>query len=113
MIKQIFKKILHIIGFLFFYIKEVIIANFRIAYEIITPTHNMKPGVLAIPLDLKTDLEILTINNLITMTPGTLSLDVSTDRKVIYIHAMYIDDPDEIRRQIRAGLEKKIMEVTR
>lgn len=111
--KRIFTKIYRIIAFLIFYIIEVILANMRIAYEIITPGKNMKPGVLAIPLDLKTDLEILTINNLITMTPGTLSLDVSTDRKVIYIHAMYIDDPDEIRRQIRVGLERKIMEVTR
>jgi len=111
--KRIFIKIYRGIGFLFFYIKEVIIANMRIAYEIITPTHNMKPGVLAIPLELKSDLEILAINNLITMTPGTLGLDVSTDKKVIYIHAMYIDNADEIRRQIKAGLEKKIMEVTR
>jgi multicomponent Na+:H+ antiporter subunit E len=111
--KRIFIKIYRTIGFLFFYVKEVVIANMRIAYEIITPTHTMKPGVLAIPLDLKSDLEILLINNLITMTPGTLSLDVSTDKKVIYIHAMYIDDADEIRRQIKAGLEKKIMEVTR
>ena len=111
--KRIFTKIYRIIGFLIFYIKEVILANMRIAYEIITPGKKMKPGVLAIPLKLKTDLEILTINNLITMTPGTLSLDVSSDRKIIYIHAMYIDDPDEIRREIKAGLEKKIMEVTR
>ena len=111
--KRIFIKIYRTIGFFFFYIKEVIIANMRIAYEIITPGQNMKPGVLAIPLELKSDLEILTINNLITMTPGTLSLDVSTDKKVIYIHAMYIDDADEIRRQIKAGLEKKIMEITR
>ena len=111
--KRIFTKIYRIIGFLFFYIKEVILANMRIAYEIITPGNNMKPGVLAIPLNLETDFEILTINNLITMTPGTLSLDISTNKKVIYIHAMYIDDPDEIRREIKAGLEKKIMEVTR
>ena len=110
--KRLIKKIYHLIGFSFFYIGEVIIANMRIAYEIITPGQNMKPGVLAIPLDLQTDMEILTINNLITMTPGTLSLDVSTDKKVIYIHAMYIDDADEIRRQIKAGLEKKIMEVS-
>jgi len=113
MIKRIFLKTYHILGFLLFYIIEVIIANMRIAWDIITPRHRMKPGVLAIPLDVETDMEILALNNLITMTPGTLSLDVSTDKRVIYVHAMYIDDVDKIRQEIKSGLEKKIMEVSR
>jgi multicomponent Na+:H+ antiporter subunit E len=45
------------------------------------------------------------------MTPGTLSLDVSTDRRVLYIHAMYIDDLEGLRSKIKDGLEKKVMEV--
>ena len=113
MIRKIFLKIYHIIGFLLFYIVEVIIANMRIAWDIITPRHLMKPGVLAIPLDVETDNEILALNNLITMTPGTLSLDVSTDKRVIYVHAMYIDDAEKIRKEIKSGLEKRIMEVSR
>jgi len=113
MIKRIFLKTYHILGFLLFYIIEVIIANMRIAWDIITPRHRMKPGVLAIPLDVETDMEILALNNLITMTPGTLSLDVSTDKRVIYVHAMYIDDVDKIRQEIKSRLEKKIMEVSR
>jgi multicomponent Na+:H+ antiporter subunit E len=111
MIRKFLLKIYHIIGFLLFYIVEVIIANMRIAWDIITPRHRMKPGVLAIPLDVETDNEILALNNLITMTPGTLSLDVSTDKRVIYVHAMYIDDAEKIRKEIKSGLEKRIMEV--
>ena len=113
MIGKIFIKIYRLIGFLLFYILEVIIANMRIAWDILTPRHRTKPGILAIPLDVETDMEILTLNNLITMTPGTLSLDVSTDKRVIYIHAMYIDDAKKIRREIKSGLEKKIMEMSR
>ncbi len=113
MIKKIALKTYHIIRFLLFYIVEVIIANMKIAWDIITPRHHMKPGVLAIPLDVKSDNEILALNNLITMTPGTLSLDVSTDKKVIYVHAMYIDDTEKIRSEIKSGIEKRILEMSR
>jgi len=113
MIKKMITKIFRILAFILFYIKEVIIANVRIAYDILSPRYKIKPGVLAIPLDVETDFEILSINNLLTMTPGTLSLDISTDRRVIYVHAMYVDDPEQLRKEIKAGLEKKLMEVTR
>jgi multicomponent Na+:H+ antiporter subunit E len=55
------------------------------------PTHHMRPGVIAMPLEAKTDGEITMVANLISLTPGTLSLDVSDDRKVLYIHAMFLD----------------------
>jgi len=92
---------------------ELLRANLRIAYEVITPTHYMKPGVVAIPLDVETDAEITLLANLITLTPGTLSLDVSQDRRVLYIHAMYVDDVEELRRSIKNGFEKRVMEVLR
>ena len=59
-------------------------------------------GVIAIPLEARTDAEIVLLANLITLTPGTLSLDISADRKVLYVHAMYIDggDLDQARQQI-------------
>jgi len=92
---------------------ELLVANLRIAYEVLTPTHYMKPGVVAIPLDVKTDVEITLLANLITLTPGTLSLDVSQDRRVLYIHAMYVDDIEELRRSIKEGFEKRVEEVLR
>jgi multicomponent Na+:H+ antiporter subunit E len=53
--------------------------------------------------------------NLITLTPGTLSLDVSADRRVLYIHVMYIDDDDldSIRRSIKEGFERRVLEALR
>ena len=52
----------------------------------------MKPGIVKIPLDLETDVEITLLASLITLTPGTLSLDVSKDKKVLYVHSMYVYD---------------------
>ena len=73
----------------------------------------MKPGIVAIPLDAKTDLEITFLANLITLTPGTLSLDCSEDRKTLYIHSMYIDDLEKFRAEIKNTLEKRLLEVMR
>ena len=92
---------------------ELLLANLRIAYEVVTPSQKMKPGVVAIPLDAETDAEITLLANLITLTPGTLSLDVSDDRRVLYIHAMYVDDAEELRRSIKDGFEKSVMELLR
>ena len=81
--------------FAVFYIWDLILANFRVAYDVMAPTHRMRPGVVAIPLDAKTDVEITMLANLITLTPGSVSLDVSSDRRFLYLHAMYIDDVEE------------------
>ncbi|MEE4311582.1 MAG: Na+/H+ antiporter subunit E [candidate division KSB1 bacterium] len=107
------KKIFRLIPFTLFYIKEIIIANIRVAIAIVSPKLNFNPGVVAVPLSIESDLEILALANLITMTPGTLSLDVSTDRKVIYIHSLYVDDIENTRKDIIDGLEARILEVSK
>jgi multicomponent Na+:H+ antiporter subunit E len=100
------------IGFAAFFIADLIRANLRVAYDVITPTHLMRPGVIAYPLAAEGDFEITILGNLISVTPGTLSLDVSTDRKVLYIHAMYLDEEESLRANI-AELERRVLELMR
>ena len=73
----------------------------------------MKPGIVKIPLDARSDLEITLLANLISLTPGTLSLDVSDDRKVLYVHAMYVNDREDFVASIKNGFERRILEITR
>ena len=108
-----FTKIPRIIGFVFFFLYELVLANLKVAYDIVTPQHLMRPGIVKIPLSAKTDLEITLLANLITLTPGTLSMDVSPDKKYIYVHSMYIDNVEEFKAEIKTGLEKKLLEVLR
>ncbi|MEX0731598.1 MAG: Na+/H+ antiporter subunit E [Aquisalimonadaceae bacterium] len=103
-------KLPQIIGFTLFYIGELIKSNIRVAYEVLTPTHSMKPGVIGLELDAKSDAAITILANLITMTPGTLSLDVSNDRRMLFIHAMYIDDEAQLRRDLK-DLERRVLEL--
>ena len=85
-----------------------------VAYDIITPEHKMRPAIIAFPLTAESAIEITILANLITLTPGTLSIDVSESRKVLYIHTMYLKStPEQFVEEIRNGLEKKLLEVTR
>lgn len=102
-----------VIAFLFYFIYEVIIANLQVAYEVMTPKLNVTPGIVKIPLDVETNLEISLLANLITLTPGTLSLDISDDRKVLYVHSMYIKDKDKFIHEIKNGFERRILLITR
>lgn len=108
----IIKFFFRLTGFFFFYLGEIILANIVVAADILTPKHRMKPAILAIPLEIETDLQLIALNNLVTMTPGTLSLDISPDKKTIYVHAMYVDDLDKVKKEIKRGLEYRILELT-
>jgi len=106
-------KVRQVIDFMLFYLWQFTLANLRIAIDVLTPRFRIRPGVIAIPLDARTDLEIVMLANLLTLTPGTLSLDVSTDRRSLYIHALYIDEAEKVRRDIKEGLERRLLQVMR
>ena len=108
-----FVKSVRLVSFVWFYVVEVVRSNVRVAIDVVTPGSRARPGVVAVPLDARTDVEITLLSNLITMTPGTLAVDVSDDRSVIYVHAMYLEDPDELRRQIKDDLERRVLELLR
>jgi multicomponent Na+:H+ antiporter subunit E len=96
-----------------FFAWEMLLANLRVAWDVVTPTHLMQPGVIAVPLDARDDIEILILANMVSLTPGTLSLDLSDDRTVLYIHAMYLHDRERIIRGIKNGFERRLLEVLR
>ncbi|MBL1213248.1 MAG: Na+/H+ antiporter subunit E [Ignavibacteriae bacterium] len=111
--REYISKIPKIFGFIIYFIYELILANLKVAYDIITPKHRMKPSIIAVPLTAEKDFEITILANLITLTPGTLSLDVSSDKKVLYVHSMYASDPEEFIKEIKNGFERKLLEITR
>ncbi|MDR5897990.1 Na+/H+ antiporter subunit E [Halomonas vilamensis] len=105
-------RIPRIIRFIGFFLKELVQANLRVGFDIVTPPWHMQPGVIALPLEARTEMEITMVANLISLTPGTLSLDVSDDRKVLYIHAMFLDDEEELRRNLKE-MEHRALELFR
>ncbi|RMF03923.1 MAG: Na+/H+ antiporter subunit E [Chloroflexi bacterium] len=107
-----FGKVTGVISFIFRYLWELVKANIRMAYHVLAPLNKLRPGVVGIPLDITSDIQITMLANMITLTPGTLSLDVSTDRSVLYVHNFVISNPEEFREEIKSGFEKEVLEVT-
>lgn len=96
-----------------FFVWELVVANLRVAHDVVTPTYYMRPGVIGIPLEANTDAEIVLLATLISLTPGTLSLDISEDRRTLYVHAMFVRDRDGFVRSIKDGFERRLLEVMR
>jgi len=92
------------------FLYELVVSSLQVVREVLTPQHKARPGVIAMPLDVNREMEVLLVTNLITLTPGTLSLDVTEDCNTLFIHAMFADDPDEIRRQLKTGMERWVIE---
>ncbi len=111
--KRYFFRVPKIIAFIFFYFFEMIKANMQVAYDVITPHYFMKPGIVGLPLDAKTDFEITMLSNMISLTPGTLVVDLSTDRKVMFVHVMYLESREQFIKTTKEGLEKKLLEILR
>ena len=104
---------LKLLALIALFIKELALSAWKVAVLVASPKMPLKPGIFAFPLTVDRDFEITLLANLITLTPGTLSVDVSEDRKVLYVHAIDCSDPAGARRDIAGGFEKKILEAFR
>lgn len=108
-----FRKPFQLARFALFFLWQLLLANLRVAYDVVTPRLHMRPSILAIPLDARTDDEITLLAGLITLTPGTLSMEVSADRRTLFIHAMFVEDAERFRRELKEGFERRLLEVLR
>lgn len=106
-----FRRVWRVLKLTVFFLYELVVSSVRVAWDVLTPTHKSNPAFIEMPLDVKSDIEILLVTNLISLTPGTLSLDVSPDRKTLLVHAMFADDPEAIVAELKDGMERKVREI--
>lgn len=99
------------LSLLVLFMVELAKSAWKVTVLVLSPRLHVQPGIFAFPLTVTSDVEITLLANLITLTPGTLSVDVSQDRKTLYVHALDCSDPDAARRDIAQGFERKILEV--
>ncbi|MBK5926346.1 Na+/H+ antiporter subunit E [Rhodobaculum claviforme] len=89
---------------------ELFLSSVKVAADVLRPVPRNTPRIITMPLDVKTDMEILTLTNLISLTPGTLSVDVSEDRSELIVHAMFADDPEAEIANLKSGMERMVLE---
>jgi len=97
----------HALGLAAYFAWELLIANFRVAADVLWG-NRIEPAVVAIPLDVTSDSEILLLSMLINITPGSVTIDLSDDRRTLYVHVMHMKSADETRRDIKSGFERRV-----
>jgi multicomponent Na+:H+ antiporter subunit E len=95
------------LGLAAFFAWELLLANFRVAADVLRG-NQIAPAVVAIPLDVTTDGEILLLSMLINITPGSVTIDLADDRRTLYVHVMHMKSADDTRREIKTGFERRV-----
>lgn len=99
-----------IVSLVAYFLFELVVSSVRVAWYVLAPWKRSCPGLIAVPLEPASDTAVAVLANLVSLTPGSLSVDVSDDRRVLLVHAMFVDDPDEERRTIKRGMERRVLE---
>lgn len=101
------------LGFLGFFLRELVRSSLRVAHDVVTPADRHAPAIVCIPLDVRSDMEIALLANLVTLTPGTVALGLAQDRSTMLVHAMFAPDPEALREEIKTGYERRVRELLR
>jgi multicomponent Na+:H+ antiporter subunit E len=104
------------VTFLLFVVWEILVSNLKLAWLILQPRPWINAGIVGVPLTLDNDIEIIVLASVLTLTPGTLSLELGRDehgQRILYVHSIVVDDPEAFRREIKATFEQRLALVTR
>lgn len=91
---------------------DILVANVQVAWIVLTvPNAKLKPAWIAIPLELKQPEAITVLAGTITLTPGTVSADLSDEGHSLLVHVLHTDDPDGVRDDIKSRYERRLLEI--
>lgn len=107
------KKLFDGLKLIAFFLYELVVSSLRVGWDVLTPVQSSKPAVIAVPIDTATDAELTVLANLVSLTPGSLSLDISEDHSHLLVHAMFVDDVDAFKQEIKQGMERRVLEAMR
>lgn len=106
------KKPFKAISFVFLVLKDIVVANIEVALLVVGPMHRVKPGLVAVPLDVVGTLPITVLASTVTMTPGTVSAELSKDEKWLYLHVLNMPvDEQELIDFIKQRYESRVREI--
>ena len=90
------KRYYYFILYIFVFVYKMLIANVIMAYRILSPSLPIKPGIVRVPIELKSPMGRVILANSITLTPGTLTVEIT--EKYLYIHWIYVYEREDCRK---------------
>jgi multicomponent Na+:H+ antiporter subunit E len=97
------------IALVLYFLYELFVSSLKVAWDVLTPAPRSKPAIIAVPIDTATDAELTVLANLVSLTPGSLSVDISEDHSHLLVHAMFVEDPDAFIQDIKRGMEQRVL----
>lgn len=91
--------------------KDILTANVEVALLIVGPVKKLKPGFVAIPIEVDSDLGITILASTVSLTPGTVSAEVSKDRAWLYVHSLHLENEAELIESVKQRYERPIKEI--
>ena len=92
-------------------LKDILVANIQVAALVLGPIKRLQPGFVAIPLDLNSDVGITVLASTVSLTPGTVSVEVSEDKRWLYVHALHLDNEQDLIDEVKQRYEQPIKEI--
>ena len=108
-----FQRVYAVLVLVLIFFKELILSSFSVARQILSPKLNIRPGIFEMETTLEKEWEVTLLSLLITLTPGTLVVEVAPDNRSLFIHAMDLQSVEAAEKEIRNSFEKAIREVSR
>lgn len=99
-------------SFVAYMVWDFVQSNLQVLAEVVRPRLHSTPAVVEVRLASRTDREVVSLANLLTLTPGTLTLEVFHDPPTLFVHGMFVRDPEEFRQQVLA-LERRMLAALR
>ena len=106
-----FRKPLTTLRYVFMVLGDIVVANFEVALLVIGPSKRLKPAFVAVPLDIEHELPITILASTVSLTPGTVSTEISEDKKWLHVHVLNLTDKDELIALIKHRYEQPLMEI--
>ncbi|HET6398128.1 MAG TPA: Na+/H+ antiporter subunit E [Candidatus Thermoplasmatota archaeon] len=101
-----------LLGLVAYFLWELLLSNLRVARAVLSPRLTARPGIVRVPLAPQKPWQATVFANMVTMTPGTLSIDVDPELRAVYVHVMFLDDADAQRAGLKGSFERRILEVS-
>lgn len=94
---------------------EIVVSNLKLAQVILQRNPQLSPAIIAVPLSVRSPIEVTILASIITLTPGTLSIDLGKSDQgehLLYVHTLTIDDIDQFRTTVKETFERRLLAIT-
>lgn len=105
-----FRRLPRILRLQFFFLRELFLSGLRATREVLSPVRRSQPKVIRVETSLRQRNQLLLLSQLISLTPGTLVLDVDETAGVLYVHTLFARDETGFLQDLRGGMERRVQE---